>query len=376
MADSASTIDGKKAGGQANYLTQLGNGVSFLTSKMESGKRMTNTTENVDQVLWQEVEIRLGQKETRENSMRLHQAWASRAEPFERLTTIHSQERQRRLLLLLALPEKQRIQTFNIIAERLNWKSSTRDTYFASLVKAAQIIDEPTTKISAANQKILARKARSTETWTTENFCQFTTPETIRQIEQLEMEIFFPVIVTFWLGQRIGDVLRWQTRNIVPRHFPSQMPTISITVVESKTTDSTGPYSLHVPANGKIGRIISQSKNNSTGPYLFLTPKATLEKKDLDQVLVEKERLIHAALKKAGLDMDFRALRRGGLAQMSAAGWAKEQIRTFSRHKSNEMLDIYLARGSLDGGMAILHTKMLASIEQDVNPMVQNAKMF
>lgn len=283
-------------------------------------------------------------------------------------TTSAYQNKQRSLLPLLILEEVSRTHAFRMLMQEARWGAGTAESYWAALHAAGKLVGIPTSKITAEFQKSLTSiKHRTSISWhlSSTSHYEFVTLSYILRLRR-DILLEAAMIFTFWMGQRFGDVLKLRNSNIVRRNFPHG-PCYAITVVEGKVVPSIGPFTIHAPVHSLVGQLIECYLNPHV-PYIFLPQISNLlVPESIAQVTVNTEKLLHAMLKPRDLDIDLRALRRGGLSLMAACGWSKEKIRTFSKHTSDQALDCYLGRGTFDGGTALVQSNIIAMTESFYN---------
>ncbi|CUG73413.1 transmembrane protein, putative, partial [Bodo saltans] len=73
-------------------------------------------------------------------------------------------------------------------------------------------------------------------------------------------------------GQRLGDVMCWRTMNVHDSLLHESGTTVL--VVEGKTVNSTGPYTIHLPPHGIAQHVLQWWRATRTRHnYLFLDTK-------------------------------------------------------------------------------------------------------
>jgi hypothetical protein len=153
-------------------------------------------------------------------------------------------------------------------------------------------------------------------------------------------------VVSWVTGQRIGDFLLLRTANVYRVKTVTGM-TLACLIVEGKTVGSTGPYTLHVAANGWMADCMTQALQHAVSrgsAYVFLD--GPIQSKIVAQQMVRvAERKIKQLLPPG---TDLRGLRRGGLTQMGLCGAAQSDMLLLSRHTNVPSLNIYQAAGLLD----------------------------
>lgn len=174
-------------------------------------------------------------------------------------------------------------------------------------------------------------------------------------------------LVTAWvLGQRIGDVLKWRTNNIQVTRRSVGPQTITVLVVEGKTIQTKGPYTIHLPTESLIARSLwelAQSRVRKDKPYLFIdAPTIITARADINPYLTEAK----ARMRKI-FSGDLRSPRRGGLSSLSLLGLPEQQLCTLSRHPDVAMLRRYLAAGRLNNYEAELQCEAVSLNEAALN---------
>lgn len=301
----------------------------------------------------------------------LKNQWANRSTAHKR-TSLQHQNTQERLVPLLTLPEDLRWKTFQLVAEARKWTPKVKDSYWAAMGSAAAILSIPRTKISQDAQRITKSEAQKQKSWEEEDPRQLVTTEYINTIEQKAnaerlprtMQLVTAMSLAFMLGQRLGDTLKWRTSEIKFRHFFEAAPSVAVTIVEGKTVETTGQYTIHCPVASRAGQMIRTALAFANGKYLFIDSPKYLEKDLISHEVLKAETYIHKQLKQWGNDIDLRALRRGGLVRMATCGFSNQIIRLFSRHASDAQLDVYLGRGTFAGGMAKIQSEVIARTEE------------
>lgn len=265
---------------------------------------------------------------------------------------IATNQTQKRLLPFLAMPTATR---FSLMRD--SWAPRTRATYWAILTSLATILELPSHPDDKVIQKSLDAEARSAPNWSMgpENFL---TPATAAEIQKIastqDTPLLRAIFVSFILGQRLGDTLKWRRANIWTQTFPyCPEEILTITITEGKTVESTHPYSLHCPLKSAVAQeILAATAQTATSSYIFWTSDFILDKKALALMTTKLEKQIHHILAMHNLDFDLRGVRRGGLSLMAMSGWSYATIRLFSRHTSDTTLSLYLLRGSLSAANA------------------------
>ena len=95
--------------------------------------------------------------------------------------------------------------------------------------------------------------------------------------------------------------------------------------------------------------------------YLFLNSVELLDPKAEDKAVQATRGAIQ---RKIGLDT--RALRRGGLSVLALLGNATSDLRTLSRHTSDDMTRTYLGAGLLDATLAKTRHHLVTQLENSL----------
>lgn len=208
-------------------------------------------------------------------------------------------------------------------------------------------------------QRMLNAEARAQGGWSPENEYAFVSQKRIFDIwadQRIPTWTRIALWVSFTLGQRVGDTLRWRVSKVRLQRFPYLLgEVISITVVEGKTVEKTGAYTLHIPSETHTGQLIHllhKEAQQTQSRYLFFHSEVILQKVESQAVLVGLEKKMHADLTAANNDIDLRAVRRGGLTQMALNGYPLTSIMLFSQHRSVDILKRYLADDLFNGSNA------------------------
>lgn len=237
------------------------------------------------------------------------------------------QNSQARLLPFLAVPEGCRFDMFMQVCERREWRWSTREAYWASILAAQDLLGTPPSTMDKKSLGHLKHKAQVELARSAPPLlpAHLTTLLRTRDIYSLA------IAATFVLGQRASDVALWRAERI----RPLDARFLAISVVEGKVVPRIGPFSLFLPLDHEIAIALLQlvqKRRAEAASYLF--PEDTV-------------RVISLRLADLDAGLDVRSIRRGGLTQMALAGASVPQMLAFSRHASPQMLYKYLDHGSV-----------------------------
>lgn len=284
-------------------------------------------------------------------------------------TTGHFQAQQR-LLPVLALPLNLRWTFFEMATSHFQWSPSTAAAYWATAHSFLSMISNKTNlpaEVRSA-QQILNQRKLTAPTWSSMRSEKIlsATPETMRLImNENHNGLFDVLVVAFSLGQRVGDILKLRTKEAKYIQFPYlAYPTIALTFIEGKVVEEIGPFSVFVPVTTPLCPaamcITERMENQRDLPYLFLTLTQIVNKHTLAQATTRAETAIHNHLKSINLDMDLRALRRGGLSNMCSNGFDDEHVRKFfSKHTTTKNMTVYLDKGTLNAHQAHLMSEIV-----------------
>jgi hypothetical protein len=152
---------------------------------------------------------------------------------------------------------------------------------------------------------------------------------TTQEIETWAKEMTFrpmaAMLITFALGQRLGDVLSLQGRSV-----STVGEYVALTFFTGKVVPVIGAFVVHVSSTSPIADLLHALRANTEDP--------------LDPLFPDRE-VTHAEVHST-IGRDVRALRRGGLQRMALEGTDPETILLFSKHRSIEMLNKYLHHGA------------------------------
>ncbi len=260
--------------------------------------------------------------------------------------------------------EEARPTRFEELAKAMGWGPATQATYWAAAHSLALDLGMPQPRIIAATQKRLDKAKQEAPRWSPgpSTFADLTWANRVLQLDPDTKTSLLPLLLAFGTGHRIGDILKLETRNVaLDVVFPCLEPVHRITVTRGKTVPSTGPYSIFIATSSPFNDTFVLLVRNCLAPFLFLPEELPLTVEDdaLERATEKEEASLHHVLKKHGLDLDLRGIRRGGtgfLSSMAALGFSNEKVLTFSRHKSAPQLTNYLSSGAYDGGLATLQT--------------------
>ena len=261
--------------------------------------------------------------------------WQDRALAFRMCTTKKHQSQQERMLSLFGpLSEEER---HTAITNNTNWKSSTKDSYWATYISAAKIAQVPVTVGDLAMMRHLHQNAQLQEDVTQ------IVPMTVQQFLSImtsstSIETKVAIAIGFTLGQRISDVLNLRAADVL---FMDNAICIIFRI--GKVTKHIGPYSLFLALDTLLATYLSRLKKKCLNqPLLFSTET-------------------HCAVKNAvhAMNLDMRSIRKGGLWRMAAEGRTVPEILDYSKHRTQHMLYRYLG-----AGQALVHLQEKMTAQQ------------
>ena len=213
------------------------------------------------------------------------------------------------------------------------------ETYWTTLLAAAKAANIPPPVDAARINTWLQRNSETVE----QPQREVALPHEIETwCNTLENESLVDCVrLTFYMGQRLADVVRLQKRSLVNRGTH-----VAVIFYQGKVVPKIGPFSINVhvedPHNIPIlVRAARRCKNENE--YLFGNP---------DEVKAE----ISAVMTK-----DTRSLRRGGLTILAQAGATVEQLLYLSKHTNEPMLRKYLDHGSFLTSHADMYLRMMVA---------------
>lgn len=270
---------------------------------------------------------------------------------WRRYSTDHVQ-RLWRMLPVLAVAPTERANFFEQIAEEMDWGPRTRDTYWASCLSMASILNMEILVEDRALSHVLQKQAAEAPSWDLEQEGTVLTEEQIIATEQLAVRappahpIRAAYISLVW-GQRVGDVLKLTPMAITKMgKLTENAARISATFTEGKTIGKMGPYTLSVAITHPMATLLWESAQAAVA-----MGRNTL----FDNSTKE----ITAMLGK----VDLRAFRRTGLTRMSMAGAEVNTLLSFSRHATVKMLEVYLMRGLFNEAVATQQMNITSKVE-------------
>jgi hypothetical protein len=259
------------------------------------------------------------------------------------------------------VPEETRTALFDELAEIMPWGPRTRATFWAATHVIARNLSLPISPLVAAVQKRLDKEKQRAPRWipSPTSFADRNWGLQVCALDPEDQVELLSLLVAFSTGQRIGDILKIETaRTNVNVSFPRLAPVHRMTLVTGKMIPIIG-MSQETPFDDVFIRFVS----NRMEPYLFLPlQELTMDENVLEKATTIAEARLHKILAQWDLDIDMRAVRRGGLSPMASSGFTNEQVQTISRHHSVAQLSGYLNHGAYEGGTATLHNAMTRSV--------------
>lgn len=337
------------------------------------------TTEHQESHLMQEAISKLTKMNYTDQWIELDKKWRTRGEEFLQYTTKKHQAAQQRILPFLAIPDEDRFQVFSKVAEELGWKATTKNLYWAALHSAGEILGISRSHSTRIAQRVFSAAAKRTNKWdpkAEDGKMEFVTPVVVRYLLSNLQETndllpeekihLMAIILCYFLGDRLGDLLKLRVSEIRVQKFPLiSSPVYKIGYVEGKKIDQVGRYPKFIPQQSIPGRIMEHLlQRANSAPYLFLRANNIVENKNqLAQLISAEEKRYHETLAKLRSQMDLRALRRGGLSCMMYVGVPQDVVLTFSAHTNTRTLAEYLDHGSFNGDLADKQCRAILAVE-------------
>lgn len=243
--------------------------------------------------------------------------------------------RLRRMLVFIALRDPQN--AFLDAASEMDWGPRTCLSYWETTLSLKSLLRVEITTKDELLQRTLKREEAKAEVWDIEDPSQILSQADVDTLFTAATNcqvshVLAPAIVAIWWGQRIGDVLQLEWENIF---FLDQRVSVRFTVAKTIQA-SKDVYCLHTSPESAIGKIFRQ-RSTHTGTMFQVTHAQ-----------------ISAALRLIlGHPVDLRALRRTGLTRMGMANLPLATIQLYSRHKTPNMLELYLGSGLFNGAAAV-----------------------
>ena len=252
-----------------------------------------------------------------------------------KLGSSSAQQQQKRLLWLFDLQQEDRWKAFEMEAKARRWAPATRESYWTSMMALKAVFEEPT---KAVDKKIL-KDLRGTSWSTATGDTPVMTKQHAKQLATLdgsqEEDLATIVLAAWWLGQRIGDMLK-----LAPEDVKQVSPKLGmLTIRRGKVTSKIGPFTIGFDPNGAEGRmnkLLTLAKRRSTQKFLVLS--------SLDDFEHQSEK-VATLLKRIDPALGRRSIRKGGLIRMANNGMEIKDLLSFSKHVSEHMLMRYLGGG-------------------------------
>lgn len=278
------------------------------------------------------------------------QACIGGEDPRRRTFTCSTQYRTTlfRMSPLLVFSET-RIQTFQTLADELDWNMRTKKSYWGAILTLLKLCNMTISGPERLFTTKLEREERLAPTWELTDCTQFLTAQEIRVLTAAipNYNINHPMRgawITLMLGQRCGDILQLSRTEL---KILGELLTIHF--VSTKTSCRTGQFHLTVPLTSEVAQILVAAAQT---PRQFLFGEG-VPRKDEQEIHIEMMRTL-------GHSIDIRALRRTGLARIANAGTPLNVVLSISRHTTVKMLERYLNEGLFHGE---LHSQMVQAFQ-------------
>lgn len=265
---------------------------------------------------------------------------------------------------LLSIQPKLLIPALEDLMRRRQWENSTLLSRVNTLYAINNTTSDDEQKQRAWSLTQLQRKLKmiTVPAWDPEDTKCCMSVDEARRIFQLtaaandeDTILLLPILLSFVTGQRNGDILTWRTANVTSSLI--QVGSTTITVVEGKTINATGPYTIHLPPTSPCAELLLSwviKRKKATYPYLFINATSILPHNETRDLALTQQRRM-----KKFLPSDLRSTRRGGLSQMARLQCSEEQLLALSRHCSAPSLQIYLGAGRFN---LVEATRQMAAI--------------
>lgn len=269
----------------------------------------------------------------------LRQRWEGRAQCWRDVSSKPWQHTQERMLPLLVLPLWELTEEFDTRRDTQGWSESTASQYWAALRAVAATVGialPPEFRIKGKVLGFLAKEADLKRPTTAA-----TTLEIQTAASTLPEPLAVATLVSFHLGQRIGDVLHLQSGRIKTVLDPSTGREFTTLLFrKGKTVRRRDPFTLHLP----------RQPNNPNAIAERLLALAEVAPQDLfgpsDHLSALSQ--IKRALQATNPCLCLLSIRRGGLQKMSLEGASIETLLHHSRHTTKALLDRYLEWGTFN----------------------------
>jgi integrase len=257
------------------------------------------------------------------------------------------------LVRMLALPLERFASAFAELSENRNWSTTTQASKLASLYAMAVALGCPPLLLAGLAKMKTQRLRVRTPAWSPSDVYQIARPEALASTSGA-------ALLAYLTGHRLGDILRLRKCNVYRVLSPAIGESLALMVVCGKTVSSTGPYPIHPPASSKAAAIVREHLAGDSA-YLFLDSATVLDARAEDKAVQTTRGAIQRQI-----GLDTRALRRGGLSVLALLGNATSDLRTLSRHTSDDMTRTYLGAGLLDATLAKTQHRLVTQLENSL----------
>jgi integrase len=247
----------------------------------------------------------------------------------------------RRFLPYASVSSEQRLPLLLKYRTIHNWKWSTTATYHGAILAALKILQMPKDFFDREATRHLEKQVlqevveypKALSQAHARTVLQYALEEPRGQVKN----ILVAMVLAFTFGQRMSDILQLDRNDIDRSPIDND---IVITIRRGKVIHFCKPYTLHVPANGVLGSLLSEWMQPATETLFG----------------ANAHRIISETLQTMDEDYEHRSVRRGGLQALALTGMSLEDLRVnYSKHSTVPMLLRYLGHGNCLLSQAALH---------------------
>lgn len=333
------------------YITQKTQAKENCKVKMNSTKTQT-TQRQQTQIETHQNTINNDKTDTTQGTENTHatilQKFMNRHTIFNESTTPKYQREQTRLLQMMADSNiSDTIAAFRHISTERQWCSTTQQKNWAALLNARMLAGSPTTKAEKALLNILTKKAKLRTRWDPTQQSQFSTLDGLTQLLRTssgtaQRLLRSAALLDFYIGHRLSGLALLEKKNI----FTIEEDLV-IRVTRGKTISTTGPYTISLPSNSIPSKIVLEALMMAApmSDFIFIDAKNSWTEEQIGALGQQYSERVRDDIRVELPHWTVRALRRGGLSAMGAAGASAETISGFSTHTTTGSLLRYMADG-------------------------------